>query len=58
MSLHIGDSEYQGLGETNPRVKVVIHKKKPSRKELTESEKKENDTTISSIRTQVEHPFA
>ena len=56
-SLCIGDSGYQGLDETNSRVKVVTPKKKPKGKELTESEKK-NNTSISSIRTPVEHPFA
>lgn len=56
-SLCIGDSGYQGLDETNLRVKVVTPKKKPPGKELTESEKK-NNTVISSIRTPVEHPFA
>jgi len=56
-SLCIGDSGYQGLDETNPRVKVVTPKKKPPKRELTQSEKK-NNTTISSIRTPVEHPLA
>ena len=56
-SLCIGDSGYQGLDETNSKVKVVTPKKKPKGKELTISEKK-NNTSISSIRTPVEHPFA
>jgi len=56
-SLCLGDSGYQGLNETNNRVRVLTPKKKPKGKELTSSEKK-NNTAISRIRTPVEHPFA
>lgn len=52
-----GDSGYLGL-ESHHRLKhFITPQKKPSGRELTESQKQTN-TAISSVRIRVEHPFA
>lgn len=56
-SVGMGDKAYQKADEVNPHLKMVIPKKKPPGKELTEAEKKANKA-ISSIRVRVEHPLS
>ncbi len=56
-SLMLADLGYQGTENSNPRLKVLLPKKKPPGGELTESEK-QNNKAISQIRVRVEHPFS
>jgi len=54
-STGMGDSAYQGI--QHPFVSMIIPKKKPPGRELTDEEKN-NNKLISSIRTRVEHPLS
>lgn len=56
-SVGVGDSGYLGLGGFNRLIKFLTPKRKPQGQNLSEADKGTN-TVISSIRTQVEHPFA
>ena len=56
-SVGMGDKAYQKAQELSPYITMVIPKKKPPGKELTEEEKA-NNRAISSIRVRVEHPFS
>lgn len=56
-SLALADSGYQGTDGMHPFLKVVIPKRRPPGKELTEQEKA-NNRAISRVRVRVEHPIA
>lgn len=56
-SLGMADKAYQKAGDANPNLNMIIPKKKPPGKELTESEKL-NNKAISQIRVRVEHPIS
>jgi hypothetical protein len=56
-SVGMGDKAYLKAEEVNPHLRMVIPKKKPPGKELTEEEK-QNNRAISSIRVRVEHPIS
>lgn len=51
----MGDKGYEGV--YHPFVNMIIPKKKPPGRELTDQEKA-NNRTISKVRVRVEHPFA
>lgn len=53
----LGDLGYQGADKISPWVKLIIPLKKPSGKELSQTDK-ETNKAISSIRVRGEHPFA
>jgi hypothetical protein len=56
-SVGMGDKAYQKAQEIHPYLKMIIPRKKPPGKELTEEEKA-NNKAISSIRVRVEHPIS
>lgn len=56
-SVGLGDLGYLGTDGISHHLKMLIPKKKPPGKDLTESEKL-NNQTISSIRVRVEHPLS
>lgn len=56
-SVGMGDLGYLGTDDINPYLKMLIPKKKPPGKELTERDKL-NNKAISSIRVRVEHPLS
>lgn len=56
-STGMGDLGYMGTDELNPRLKMVLSRKKPPGKDFTDTEKL-NNKAISSIRVRVEHPFS
>jgi hypothetical protein len=56
-AIGMADKAYIKAQEVNPHLTMVISKKKPPGKELTESEKATN-RTISQIRVRVEHPLS
>ena len=56
-ALGMGDLGYLGTDDLNPYLKMIIPKKKPPGKELTDGDKV-NNKAISQIRVRVEHPFS
>ena len=56
-SQFMGDTAYIGLTDESPYIQFITPVKKPVGKELTDTQKGINKT-ISSVRVQVEHPFA
>jgi hypothetical protein len=56
-SVGMADKAYLKAADANPHLKMIIPKKKPPGKELTEAEKL-NNQAISSIRVRVEHPIS
>jgi len=56
-SVGMADKAYLKADDVNPNLSMIIPKKKPPGKELTEAEKA-NNQAISSIRVRVEHPIS
>lgn len=56
-AIGMGDKGYEGTQRSHPFLKMIIPKRKPKGKELTDAEKR-NNKRISSIRVQVEHPIS